>query len=32
MGGKYTAQRWEKIADLNREMEARHSRPRSWTI
>jgi hypothetical protein len=25
MGGKYTAQWWEKIADLNREMEARHS-------
>jgi len=25
MGGKYSVQWWEKIADLNREMEARHS-------
>jgi hypothetical protein len=25
MGGKYSAQWWEKIAALNREMEARHS-------
>jgi hypothetical protein len=25
MGGKYSAQWWEKVPDMNREIEARHS-------